>query len=142
MSAKQFAFFLAIIVVLLFVGLPLARYVDPKVSSFGGSLHLMIHDPTHQIDLSPSFLWMVCFLGSLRRPRGAGVQRMPFFLVGLFGSASIALYPMWHPDVTQVGLWRILNAGGVGFSFIAIGLYDHITLVRALPKRASEHDDE
>jgi hypothetical protein len=37
-------------------------------------------------------------------------------------------------------LWRTLNAGSLGFSFIAWGLYDHFTLVRMMPKKIAVHD--
>jgi len=56
--------------------------------------------------------------------------------------ASIVSYAIWHPDAKQLGLWKILNAGGFGLSLIALGLYDYTSLVLLLPKRAAEGDDE
>jgi hypothetical protein len=44
--------------------------------------------------------------------------------------------------VRHVEVWKILNTGGFGLSLIATGLYDHIILVRTLPKRVPEGDDE
>ncbi len=38
--------------------------------------------------------------------------------------------------------WKVLNAGGIGLSLMAMGLYDHVVLIRALPKRVAEGDDE
>lgn len=68
-------------------------------------------------------------------------QRLCFLLIGTIGFASIVSYAIFHPAVKQLGLWKRLNAGGPGLSFMAPGLYDHIALVRALPKRVAEGDE-
>lgn len=143
MSARQFVIFLAVLVALAFFGQPVASYFEPTVSSFLGRVHAMISDPAQQVNLYPPFLWMAVFFGSLRWPlRKMERQRLCFEFAGLVAFASIALFPTWHPDAGKLVLWRVLNAGGLGLSFIATGLYDHLVLVRALPKRVAEGDDE
>ncbi len=143
LSAGQFAILLSILVALLFVGQPIAHCLDPRVSMFVHQAHLMISDPAHQINLWPSFLWIVLFLSSLRwRMRNAERPQLYFFLGGLVGFASIAIYAAWNPDAKQLRLWKVLNAAGFGLSLIAMGLYDHIFLVRALPRIVADGDDE
>jgi len=125
--------------VLLFVGRPLAHYLDPVASH----LHLMISDPARQISLWPAVFWGVLLCSSLRWHMSRFErQRLCFILVGMISFASIVSYAIWHPDAKQLGLWKILNAGGFGLSLIALGLYDYTSLVLLLPKRAAEGDDE
>ncbi len=142
-SAKQLAIFLSVIVILVFFGRFFANRIDTVISSFGDRLHVMISDPAHRINLWPSFLWMACIVSSLRwNLRAIERQRLGFFLCGMIVVASIALLAMWHPDAEQSRLWQVLNAGGIGLSFIAMGLYEHITLVLLLPKGVEEPDNE
>jgi hypothetical protein len=65
-----------------------------------------------------------------------------FCFLGLLASLSVSLFPIWHPGAESLEIWKILNAGGFGLSFIAMGFYEHIVLVRALPKRVAEGYDE
>jgi hypothetical protein len=142
-SAKQSAIFVGVIVALLFFGRSFAHRIDPVISSFGDRLHVMISDPAHQINLCPSFFWTGLFVINLgRKLQNIERQNLSFLLCGTLGFSSVVLIAMWHPDARQAGLWRALNAGGIGLSFIVLGLYDHITLVRMLPKRVEEGDDE
>ncbi|HTW31494.1 MAG TPA: hypothetical protein VMD76_07445 [Candidatus Sulfotelmatobacter sp.] len=142
-SAKQFGILLSVLVALLFVGWPAAHYLDPTVSRFDIRIHQAISDPERQINLMPSFYWAVLFVISLRRNASSLEIRRSFFLLGgLLGFASIALLPTWHPELGGVRLWQILNTGGLGLSFIVLGLYDHITLIRLLPRSIAEGDDE
>jgi hypothetical protein len=142
-SAKQFGILLLGLLAMALFSRPIANYFEPTVSNFLGRVHVMISDPSQQVNLLPSFLWLTAFFTSLRWPlRKMGRQRLCFELLGLVAFASIALFPIWDPDAKQLAWWKILNAGGFGLSFIAIGLYDHIVLVRALPKRVAEGDDE
>lgn len=120
--------------VLLFIG---------HLDSVSSHLHMMMSDPARQINLWPSLIWVALLCGSLRwHTSSIERQRLYFLLVGTIGCASIVSYAIWHPDAKQLGLWKILNAGGFGLSFIALGLYDHIVLVRALPRTAAEGNDE
>jgi hypothetical protein len=62
--------------------------------------------------------------------------------LGLLAAISLALFPIPYPGAKRLELWKILNAGGFGLSFIAMGFYEHFVLVRALPKRVEEGVDE
>jgi hypothetical protein len=142
-DALFFLAFLLAFLVLLFVGEPSTHYLGPVASSFLGHLHTMISDPARQINLFPSVFWVLLFCGSLRwHMSSVERQKLYFILFGMIGFASIVCYAMRHPDAKQLVLWKILNAGGFGLSFIALGLYDHIVLVRALPKTVREGNDE
>jgi MFS family permease len=125
--------------VLLFLGQPIAHYFDPVDSH----LHMMVSDPDRQINLWPSVFWVVLLCGSLRcQMSGIERQRLYFMLVGMIGFASIVSYAIFHPEAKELDLWKLLNTGGFGLSLIALGLYDHTTLVLLLPKRVAEGDDE
>lgn len=125
--------------VLLFFGRPIAHYFDPVASH----LRMMISDPDRQINVWPSLIWVALLCGSLRRHMSSiERQRVYFILVATLGFASIVYYAIFHPEAKQLGLWKLLNAGGLGLSLIAMGLYDHIVLLRALPKKVAEADDE
>lgn len=142
-DALFFLAFLLAFLALLFLGQPIAHHLGSVASRFLVHLHMMISDPSRQINLWPSVFWVVLFCGSLRwHMRSIELQRLYFVLVGMIGFTSIVSYAVWHPDVKRLVLWKILNAGGFGLSFIAMGLYDHIVLVRALPKKVAEGDDE
>ncbi len=143
MSAKQFAILFMVLIALFSFGQPVARYLDPMFSGVTTRLHLAISDPSHEINLGPSLLWMALFLIGLRwPPRRMNGERLCFALFGLLAFLSIALFPVWHPDAGKLEVWRVLNAGGLGLTLIIQGFYDHIVLVRALPKRVAEGDDE
>jgi hypothetical protein len=143
MSSKQFGILLLVLLALALFSRYIANYFEPTVSSFLGRLHLLISDPAQEVNLYAPFLWMGVFFGSLRwPPRRMERRRLCFELAGLVGFASIALLPMWLPNAERLGLWRVLNAGGLGLSLIVMGLYDHITLVLMLPKKVVEGDDE
>lgn len=142
-SVKQFAVFLFVIVALFFFGEPLAHHADPMIAGFVDRRHTMISDSNHQINLWPLLFWiLVCFSSVRVHPRRMRTPGLYFHLSGLLGATSVALYPMWHPGATRIWLWRVLNAGGIGLSFIAMGSYDHFTLVRVLPNRGSGDDNE
>jgi hypothetical protein len=142
-SAWWFGLLLLTIVLLLFIGQPLAHYLDPKVAGFVDWMHLKISDPVHQIDLSAPFLWIAVSLSGLRwHIRSWERPQLSFLLCGLVAFSLIAAYGIWHPDARQVWFWKVLNAGGFGLSLMAMGLYDHVVLIRALPKRVGEGDDE
>jgi len=142
-STRQFVVLLGVIVLLMFFGEPLAHRVDPMISSFSDRLHLAISDPAHQVNLWPSFFWTALLISSLRGAfRSFEWQRLCFLFCGILVFTSVVLFAMWFPDVRQSALWRVCNAGGVGLTFVALGLHDHITLARMLPKRIADGDDE
>lgn len=143
MSGKHFGIFLLVLLGLAVFGQPIANYFEPWVSTFLGNVHLLISDPANQVNLSAPSLWIAMFASSLLwPPKGVGRRRLCFEFASLVGFASIALFPTWHPNAEKLGLWKVLNAGGFGLSLIAMGLYDHMVLVLALPKRVAEGDDE
>jgi hypothetical protein len=142
-SARQFLIFLGVILALLFFGQPFAHRIDPVISSFGERFRQIISDPAHEINLWPSLFWIGLFVVDVGRSLRSMERQNPFFLLcGALGFSSVALFAIWHPHAKQAVLWRALNAGGIGLSFIALGLYDYITLVRVLPKRVGEGNDE
>jgi hypothetical protein len=92
-SARSFALFLVVVVLLLFFGRPLAHYFDPQVSSFSDRVHLLMSDPGHQINVWPPLLWIIWFLGVLRGPyRSMG--SLSYFLLG--ASSSLSRLPFWE----------------------------------------------
>ncbi len=134
-ASKWSAVFFLVLLVLLLI----AQYFDPVASR----LHLMISDPARQINLWPSAFWVMLLCSSVRwHMSSIERQKLYFILLGMIGFASIVSYAIWHPDAKQLGLWKLLNAGGLGLSLVALGLYDYIVLVRALPKKVAEGDDE
>jgi len=146
LSAKQFAvMFLGLIafaITLAFFGRPATHYFNPIASSFLDRVHKAISDPSHQVNLTPLSFWLALLLGSLLWRRKIRGQSFCLLSFGLLAVLSIALLPMWHPGAERLEIWKILNAGGLGLTFIALGLYDHIILVRALPKKVAEGGDE
>lgn len=142
LSAKQFVILQSVLIALLFFGQSVARYADPLLSSFLGHLHVAIGDSGRQIDLWPSFLW-VAFFSSCLRWQQRSIERRSFFfpLGGLVCFVSLITLAIWHPEVKQFGWWKVLNVSGVSLSLIAIGLYDHFTLLRLLPKRVADDDE-
>ena len=102
----------------------------------------MISDPDGQVKLFPVLLWIVSLSTSLLKRSLRIIERVYFLCLGTIVFAAITLYPFWHPEATKALLWRTLNAGSFGFSLIALGLYDHISLVRMLPKNEGVSDDE
>jgi hypothetical protein len=58
--------------------------------------------------------------------------------------AITGLYALRHADAVHFTLWKFLNNGWLGLSFIALGLYNHYTLVRLMPQRIEneEHDND
>jgi hypothetical protein len=141
--SKWDALFFLALPVLLFIGWPIAHYLDPVASTFLGHLHMLISDPARQINLWPSLIWVALLCAGLRRPMSSiERQRVYFMLVATLGFASIVSYAILHPDAKQLGLWKIMNTGGLGLSLVALGLYDYISLVLLLPKAVAEGDNE
>lgn len=132
-DALLFLAFLVLLFVWIFFGQPIAHYLDPMASR----LHILISDPGRQINLWPSLLWMWLFFSSVRwHIPSIERQRLLFLLGGLVAVSSITVYGILHPDARQFTLWKVLNAGELGLSLIAMGLYDHIILIRTLPKKS------
>ncbi len=71
------------------------------------------------------------------------------YLVPIFlGAASVTLYPILSSSAeAHLAFWRTINVGLIGIGFVAVGLGDHILLVRLMPKRVTPdegggHDDK
>ncbi len=135
MTNRQAVIFLLVFLVLLFFGRPIGRYADLIYAV----VESMISEPAHPVTLLPVLLWFVYFCASLRRhPSQEDRYRTCFFSLGMLAWAFVVLSPLWHPEITHFKLWEFLKAGWLGISLISVGLYDHITLVRLLPKRIEE----
>jgi hypothetical protein len=138
-SAKGFAVFLLMVFVLFFFGQALARRLDPMISDVVARVHMAISDPDRRVNLWPPFFWMTMILTGLRRQPGKiEFQRLSFLSAMLIIFTSVALYPKWHPDAQQLGIWSVMNAGWLGISLMVLGVYDHLTLLLLLPKRTEE----
>jgi hypothetical protein len=123
---------------LLFFGRSIGRFADSIIAD----IHLDLSDPGREIRLYPVVLWLLTLYGSLRWPlQREDSYRLSFMFLGLSIFVAVALSPAWHPGVRQFVLWKALNAESWGLSFIAIGLYDHMTLVRLMPRRIVEDAD-
>ena len=134
-SNKQAAVFVLVMLVLLLFGRPIGRYADSIVAH----LQSMISEPAHPATIFPALFWFALWCTSLRwHPQQEDRYRMYFLSLGIFAWTFVAIYPLWHPSVTNTALWRTLNAGWLGISLIAVGIYDHMTLVRLLPNRVED----
>jgi hypothetical protein len=102
----------------------------------------MLSDPDHEINLAPCLLWTFLSFTGLQPRRAVPREEQRFYLCGLLLFAIVMLVAAWQPAIRKAGTWRVLNSGGIGLSFIAVGLYQHITLSSLLPKRTAEGDDE
>ena len=138
MTNRQFVFLLLGLLALLFFGRPIGHHADSIIAD----IQFMI--PAHPVTFSPAALWLFLLCVSFRKNLcQEELYRMYFMASGALGWALVALYPIWNPDAMHPALWRLLNAGWLGVSLIALGLYDHLTLVRLMPERIEnpEADD-
>lgn len=99
-----------------------------------------------RIDLMPLVSWLGVLCATLWLRQSIGKSHLSYLLVVLIiviGIAWITFYPLSHPlDPSQLLLWKTLNAGSLGFGCIILGVYDHMMLVRLMPKRIAEDDHE
>jgi hypothetical protein len=137
-SNKQVAIFILALLIFFVCRRSLDRYANDLTQV----IRSMIADPDGQVKLSPVLLWIVSLSTSLLKRSLRIIERVSFLCFGTIVFAAIALYPYWHPEAMKALLWRTLNAGSFGFSLMALGLYDHISLVRMLPKIGGVSDDE
>jgi hypothetical protein len=147
LSNKLLFVLIPVFLILLFFGTNIGRFADAVAARVGDRLHEMISDPTHRANLNP-ILWWLWFLSMdltapLWRSRRVDDHALYISCVGvLFWSVVILYPPLRYPEIMQFTIWKILNAGWLGISFIALGLYGHLTLVRLLPKRIHEEDGD
>jgi amino acid transporter len=110
--------------------------------AFNTRIHLVISDPGRQVELLPLILWTLGMFNEVSRWRRSGWSRMGFLLTCTLAWVLLVLLQVWHPETRQTDWWKILNATSFGLGMIALGLYDHFTLVRLLPKRVEKADSE
>jgi hypothetical protein len=135
---RQALVFLAAWLVLLFFG----RDVGYYGGLIGDVMQSMIPDPSHHVTLAPVLIWFVFLCANLRHhPGQEDLYRIYFFGSGLLIWILVAVYPLWNLDLHPTMVWKGLNAGWLGISMIAIGLYGHMTLVRLMPQRVVGDDD-
>jgi hypothetical protein len=69
-------------------------------------------------------------------------RKGPNFVLGSAVTALV-LAPIFYPlNESQLFAWKVVNAGAIGFCSIALGLWDHITLVRLYRRTALDYADE
>ena len=145
MSNKGFVILMMGLVLLMIFGSRIAPNADILAKVASEELHRLFSDPEHHLNLAPVSLWIACLFlnlwGRLRHPNQGDPNAGYFLCAGVFAWAFVALYPLQRPDVVHLALWKFINTSWFGLSFIALGLYDHFTLVLLLPKRIPEDDD-
>jgi len=134
---KQSAIFLLVLFLLLLFGRSLGRYADSIIA------HVQLTVPDTAFPYTfPVLFWVAALCTSVRRhPQQEDQYRIYFLSLGAFAWALVALYALRRPGIMPLMFWKTLNACWLGISLIAIGLYDHMTLVRLLPKRIPGDDD-
>jgi hypothetical protein len=139
-SNKAVGIFLLVMFVGVFFRHWIENQLNPVLSDLADQIHLAISDPNHLVDLQPLVFWMVwcCanFRWSLIRK---GESILLLFVSGLLVWAGVALSPLWHPEVRQLILWRVLNDGWLGITMIAVGSYQYINLLRLIPRPLPEN---
>jgi hypothetical protein len=90
--------------------------------------------------LSPFVLLGYVLLDPWRKLRS--MMEMTVFALWAIILALFALLPLWAPDTVPTQLWKAFLAALTGIGCVTIGLYDHITLTRLLPKRVEQGDHE
>jgi Ca2+/Na+ antiporter len=136
-----------IFLLIMFVGVFSRHWIDnqlnPILSELGDRIHFAIWDPHHLVDIQPLVFWMVLCCTSIRSSvirKGRSVLLL--FAFGLLAWSGVAFSPLWHPKITQLTLWRVLNEGWLGLTMIAIGLYQYVDLLRLMPRSVVENTDE
>lgn len=133
----QSVVFLSLCFLLLLFGRPLGRYADSII----GHVQSTIRYPAFPFTF-PVLFWFALLCTNVRRhPQQEDRYRIYFFSLGTLCWALVALYALRRPDIMLIMFWKTLNACWIGISLIAIGLHDHMTLVRLLPKRTPEADN-
>jgi hypothetical protein len=142
-TARQFGILLAVLLGLLIFSFLFGDSADSAISKLSIRLHILMSDPEQQIMLGPFFIWTVFLLPGSRWSRRRIQLGQSFFgLCGLTAFGSVVLLAATYPEVKQIALWRILNACGLGLTLVALGLYDHFSLVLFLPNRIAQDNDE
>lgn len=86
-------------------------------------------------------IWLLLFFSSFKNLRFDPFR--PYFcLLGTIATCVIVFGPYSYPPTKEMVAWKILNAGWLGLTNVAIGLYFHVLQVRFMPKHAGDDDDE
>jgi len=143
-SNAQFLTLMLVLLFMIFFGRAVGRYANSAASEISNETHRMIRDPDHRANLLPVLFWFVLlFLGASSKSPALSRLRVAFDCGCLFcWTGVLTILPIRYPEVTQQTLWRIVNAGWLGITIMLVGLYDHVMLVRLLPKRHRTKDDE
>jgi hypothetical protein len=144
LSNKQFSIFLLVMIVLFLISLGFGHSLDRYSGDLLHRVHLVLSDPTGRVHLFPLAMWVIWLSVSLLPHSSRMFDPYEIFFVccGTTMCAFIVLYPHWHPGAMQSTLWRVLNGGSFGISLMTVGSYNHLTLIRMMPKKFAENDDE
>jgi hypothetical protein len=136
---KQALVFLLLFLLFLFFVPFLAEKAEPAI----GLAREMIPRAIQQVVSFPVLLWSVFLCMSLRRhPSQEDWYRICFLLSGFLGGAIFALYPLSHPGIAKSVFWKTVDNESLFISVTTLGLYEHLTLVRLLPKRIEEDKND
>ena len=141
-SNKKALIFVAAIVLLIFIGPGLGRYFDIVVPVLTDYVHTLFSDPNHRVDLLDPLFWVAYWFFLIARPP-EGKYRSAFLVGGVFAWFGVeVVWPLRDPSVTQLTVWKILNAGWISIGIVAIGLYNHFVLVHLMPNRIAGDENE
>jgi hypothetical protein len=136
---KEAIVFLLLLLLLLFFIPYLAEKAEPAI----GLAQEMIPRTMRQVVSFPVLLWSAFLCMSLRRHSSQeDWHRICFLSSGVIAWAIFALYPLSHPELAQSVIWKTVDNESLFVSVIALGLYEHLTLVRLLPKRIEEDEND
>jgi hypothetical protein len=136
------AFTLLLFILGLFIYSIIASRANAFFASLTNPLHVAISDPDHRINLNPVLFFLAVLTIDListpwreqpgKGARGACVLALPWCLV--------VFLPLQYPRVAQFLPWKMITTGWLGLTQIAIGIHQHITLVRLFPRRVREEN--
>jgi len=142
LSARGFLILLLVLLILAIVGPAIGRRADVLFGNLDNQLHILISDPERRVSFAPILYWaFLLMIGVL----GAGPNRnkslvLAATFIGICWTAFF-FYPLHHPEVAHLLLWKIVSTGWLGISIMAIGLYEHSSVVLLLPKRPRAQTD-
>jgi hypothetical protein len=100
--------------------------------------------PVNYLTLLQSVLLLCVNLGIAFTARGRSMPiRLTIWAALVSTQGVVAVLPLWISlGPRQMLLWKLLNAGSAGILFMVMGLCNHVAMVRMLPKRVEEGDDD
>lgn len=130
----------AAIFILFFVGLFIwGSKLEVGVSRAENWIHQTMPTAT---GILPLVLWIIGLAHSLGKRMRFDPYCLYFYCLGTLVTCAVAFCPAWYPGVRGILLWRVLSAGWLGLTLIAMGVYDHFLLVRLMPTHGGDDDDE